>query len=460
MAKKTIKSVSASGVNMKPASNDPTKKLGVTGTSIYGGFVTSPEKNSKLQGTQKYTTYSNMFSNLSIVAAGVRYFLNVITKSAWKIEPSDNENNSSIELAEFVNDVIHDLEIPWHRVIRKAVMYKFYGFSIMEWTAKMRSDGKIGLLAIESRPQKTIEKWDVDDKGTLLGIVQRSPQTSEEIYIPRGKFIYIVDDSLSDSPEGYGLFRHLVEPSNRLQRYEQLEGYGYETDLRGIPVGRAPLEKLTELVDSGAMTKAQMETVLEPMTKFITEHVKGPKLGILLDSVTYQATNDASTPSNVKTWDIELLKGGSDSLKEIATAIQRLSGEIARILGVEGLLLGSGKGSQALSRDKSDNFFMVVDGALKELAATFNHELIPALWELNGFDPKLMPSFKTDSLQLRDIEQITSALKDMAQAGAVLAPDDPAIGEIRDLLGLSRPLQTSINDLAVTDNEDNDNIEN
>lgn len=423
---------------LRPTNISPTDKIGVMGTPVYGGFVLAPEKNPKVIGVKRYETYADIFSNVSIVAAGVRYFLNVITKSAWKIEPP-NDSAEAKRLAELTESMLHDMEIPWHRIIRKGVMYKFYGFAIQEWTAKRRQDGNIGLLTVEARPQRTIERWDVDVDGVVLGVVQRSPQTALEMYIPRNKCVYLVDDSLTDSPEGVGLFRHIVEVTEQLRRLEQLEGFGYETDLRGIPIGRAPLAALNQMVIDGTLTDLQLKQIMSPMESFIQNHIRGPKLGMLIDSSTYVSTNEATTPSNVKEWDIELLKGGSDSLREIGNSIQRKSGEIARILGVEGLLLGSqGRGSQALSRDKSDNFFMVVDSALKELASTYTKDIIDPIWYLNGWPQELKPKFKTDSIQLRDVETITAALMQMAQSGAILAPDDPAINEVRDLLGLSR----------------------
>src|SRR3546814_19066959 len=39
----------------------------------------------------------------------------------------------------------------------------------------------------------------------------------------------------------------------------------------------------------------------------------------------------------------------------------------------------------------------------------------------------------------RDIEQALESLAKLAQAGAPMMPDDPAVGEIYDLLGLTRP---------------------
>jgi hypothetical protein len=48
----------------------------------------------------------------------------------------------------------------------------------------------------------------------------------------------------------------------------------------------------------------------------------------------------------------------------------------------------------------------------------------------------MRPSFKTEDVAFRDVEQVTAALSDMASAGAPVMPDDEAINAVRDMLGL------------------------
>ena len=126
----------------------------------------------------------------------------------------------------------------------------------------------------------------------------------------------------------------------------------------------------------------------------------------------------------------------------MARAIERINLEMARVLGTEGLLLGGdGRGSLALSKDKSHNFSLIIDSTLQELADSAKQDLVAPLFELNGWDLDDMPSPKTEATRYRDVEEVTRALQDMAQAGAILAPDDPVIKEVRGLLGLSDPIR-------------------
>lgn len=419
----------------------PTETVGVSGTAVYGGYLDSKETNKKLADpSQRYTLYSNLLANVSIIAAGVRYYLNLVGKATWKVEPAEKDNALAQEIADFIESAMKDMETPWPRVVRRAAMYKFYGFSIQEWTAKKRTDGAIGIRDVSPRPQHTIERWDMDPAtGEVRGVGQRSPQDGQEIYLPRTKLVYAVDDSISDSPEGLGLLRNMVEPGLRLLRYQELEGFGFETDLAGVPVIRAPIAELNRQVKNNLLTQAEAQALLDPMLRFIQNHIKNRHQGLMQDSAPYQSEDSRATPSSTNMWDVELLKGESaESLQTIATAIERVTREIARIMNMEHLLLGGdGKGSLALSADKAASVGLMVDSTLEELEWVLRRDFVRTLVRLNGWPDELAPTLQTEKAQYRSVTEITQALVDLSTAGAPLVPGDPAIDEVRELLGLS-----------------------
>lgn len=424
-------------LDITPARAKPFAEMGAPGTAVYGGFIVEGEKDQSLQGRQKYTTYSDILANTAIVGAGVRYFLNLVAKAGWRVEPA-NDSAEAKRLAELFEKILHEMNTPWHRVVRRLAMFKFYGFSICEWTAKRREDGAVGLKDIEPRPQLTIERWDVDPQGNVLGVIQRNPLDGRDIYLPREKLVYLCDDSLNDSPEGLGLFRHVAKAGRELERFELLEKWGFETDLRGIPVARAPLAKLQELVDNKKITPEQARALRAPLEQFIDKHAKNPALGMLIDSAVYRSEGEQRSPSGTPLWAVELMRGDGGPHEEVAAAIERKNREIARVLGVEQLLLGSdSKGSHALSQDKTQTFGVTVDSTLVELREQVKKDVRDPIWKLNGWPEELKPELKTESIQYRDIAQITAALKDLAGAGAPLAPNDPAVNEVRSQVGLS-----------------------
>lgn len=426
------------------------RTAGVSGTAVYGGFVDDFEANRDLKGPNKYKHYSDLLANVSIVAAGVRFFLNLVSNPDWRavLPPEDErppnfDEERAQELANKVTRILKKADTPWNRVVRRTAMYRFHGFSIQEITFLRNAleDGVIGIKDIAPRPQQTIYRWDTDETGEVFGVLQRAPLTQREIYLPRKKLVYLVDDALSDSPEGLGLFRHIAEAGRVLRRYEQLEGWGFETDLRGIPIGRAPLQALKDMVEGGDISQAEMDARVLQMTSFIENHIRNPKLGLLLDSMAYETSDEAARPSNVRQWDLDLLKADASSHAEIAAAIERKIREIARVLGVEQLLLGdNGVGSFAMAKEKSHNFALIVDSTVKDLISVYEKDVVQRLFELNGWPLELMPRLQTDKLKFRNVEEITGALRDMAQAGVLLHEDDPAIVEVRELLGLSAPV--------------------
>jgi len=431
------KSLEAIGAFFQRTKVAPTKTAGVPGTAVYGGVIQDGEKNPNLANRdERYKTYSEILANTSIVAAGTRYFLNLTAKAEWSFTPSEADTDGKYaELAEEM--LTDDPSTSWARIVRRAAMYRFYGFSVQEWTARRREDGLLTFADVAPRAQQTISKWDLMDDGSVNGVTQTSPQTMQDIYLPRGKLLYIVDDTLSDSPEGLGLFRHLASPAQRLSRYEQLEGFGFETDLRGIPVGRAPFTELAQMVKSGEITDAQRMQIEKPLRDFIKNHIKSAKLGMLLDSIAYETKDEAGRPSSIRQWDVELLKGSATSFKENADAIERINREMARVLGVEQLLLGEGNGSYALSADKTSSFYLLIDGALTEIREAVNDDLLKTLWQLNGWDPELMPEMATEAIRHTDVQEVAAVLRDMATAGAVLDPDDPVVDEVREMMGVS-----------------------
>lgn len=426
----------------KPA---PTKTVGAPGFSAYGGYVVTAEKNAQATGDQKWRNYADIVSNFSIVAAGTRHFLGLIARTSWQVEPAkdiDGEDSSDAakEAAEFVETVLHDMATPWAKVMRRSAMYRFNGFGVQEWTAKRTDDGRIGFKDVYVRPCHTVKRWDLDDNGEILGIFQTPPQTGQELYLPRWKTIYLVDDSLTDSPEGMGLFRHLLEPAKALKEYLRLEGTGFQRDLRGIPIGRAPLAALREAVDAGEITQEQSDAMILALENLVKMQAKTHETGAIVDSAPYKAISDTGeTYSSVAQWAIDLLTGNATGIEYLGKAIDRLNREMARVLAAEHLMLGDGSGgNRALSKDKSQNLWLQVEGTLADLSESGEKDIIGSLWRLNGLPDELKPTLKTESVQFKDVEQITASLRDMSTAGATLAPDDPAIDDVRDLLGISR----------------------
>jgi hypothetical protein len=425
-------------VGVKPEPVKPMRNMGVPGFQVVGGYVNTPEeRNPKLIGEQKWITASDILANVSIVAAGVHYFLNLVASPEWKVEPADDSSEAKAA-ADFAEECMYDMDQSWHKAIRRAAMFRFYGFGIQEWTAKKRDDGRIGIKRLAPRPQHTIHQWDIDDNGDVKGVVQFSPLTFQQLYLPRAKLVYLVDDSLTDSPEGFGLVRHLAEPADRYAEYKRIEGSGFERDFRGVPIGYAPRAEIEAAVAAGQIERGVADSMINGLSQFVSMRAKSSNTGLLLDSSVYMSQTDTgATPSATKRWGIELLTGDASGIEAVGKAIEREMYDMALILGVEGLLVGKDSGSRALSEDKSRNLYLTVNSCTKDIGEAFDKDFFGPLWKLNGLDDKLKPSLQPEDVSFKSVEEITAALKDLATAGAILSPTDPVINDVRTLLGVS-----------------------
>jgi hypothetical protein len=108
-------------------------------------------------------------------------------------------------------------------------------------------------------------------------------------------------------------------------------------------------------------------------------------------------------------------------------------------MGVESMLTGrDGGGSLALQTSKSQGLWLNVNSTLADMAEAHDRDTVGVICALNGIPDGLRPTLEVEDASFKDVEAVAKVLAEMATAGAVLAPDDPAIDDVRDLCGISR----------------------
>lgn len=358
-----------------------------------------------------------------------------VDEPAEGVEPEvDPVAEEALRLAQWLENVLFDeMNTPWTSLIGRMGMYKFHGFSLHEWTGIRREDGTIGIASVQNRPQVTIEKWDLDRSGELQGVIQRIPLDGKEEYLPRWKTVYVVDDELADGdPQGVGLFRHSAQKVVQLQRLEQLEIIGFETDLRGIPVTRAPLEEIRDALKNETLTAEEATAMLAPLDQFMRGHTKNKALAVRLDSAVHRGLDANGAPSSVPKWDVSLLTGDSQGHEAIRIAVEGKQREIARVAFAEGFLLGGDGGSnRALGEEKSRFLSDFANSTLTDIANALNMDLVRPLWELNGYPKELRPTLRFEAVSVEDVVRVAEMLDKMGKAGAKLHPKDPVINTVR-----------------------------
>lgn len=422
----------------------PTKSAGSDGVSIFGGFLVSGERDPRLQGQNKWTTFDNTILNVAIVGSAVNIWTTLAKSVKWSATPNKRGGRDAEHAVEIVTEGLFEAQMgtPWRQVVGQKVLKKFRGFSLHEMLIRRRSDGRIVCGDLQDRPQWTIWRWNKpDEQSPWLGVEQLTRSGPGTYYIPRERLFYSVENALSPSPEGVGLLRMLAEPVRILELYQQWEGIGFQTDLRGIPLARAPLSKLLDEVDpSGNMTENERKAAVKASVTFLTDllagHNKRADQGVLIDSKPYTTKDGPQTPSQVAEWAFELVKGATSGMAEVGAAIARITRDVARVMNAEFMLLGdTGSGSDAMHEDKTEMFGLVADGALDDIADDAGRDIAARLVALNGLDPETCtPTIQHEPIARTSVDAACKNLMLMFQAG--LDPRDPAINVLRGRMDL------------------------
>ena len=383
----------------------PTEVIGAPGFATTGGQVQNRELNRRLSNRRtRWEIYLSMIANTSIVGAGVRYYTDLLGGATWTFQPGPADQSG--EFAERLEGMLmEDPETDWDTIVARMVMYRYYGFCMQEWIQKRSKEGYLTLSDISLRPGDTIYGWDFDEYGRTVGAVQHDPQTQRYLYLPIQKLLYLADLTFTPSPDGFGLCRHMVEPAIRLERYEQLEGYGFDTDLRGMPKIRMPRTEMRRQVRDGKLSKEQVEEIERPLLEFAEDHVYGPNRGLAMDSETYRTDDGRGGEgiSSVYKWDADLMRGDARSFAENQAAIVRLNWEMGRLQGCGQLLLGTDGGSYALSQDQTHSFYLVVNRALGLARRAVHNKLVGMIWAANGWPDSVRPTVATSAIDHHDI---------------------------------------------------------
>lgn len=440
--RKGAPSVNPAGRAARKGSTAP----GSDGVITYGGFLPNVERSPLLTGWQKWTTYQNAM-NEAIVALGIRYSGNLIAGTEWHCELNPSGDPKAEQGVDIVTRglINADMPKPWNFVARKASMYHALGFSLHATAMRRMADGTIGYSEIEHRPQYTVWRWDKPSETLpLRGFWQRTLVSGAEYYVPLDEAFYCVDDTMTDSPEGSGLLRHVIELVRRLQRFQQLEAIAYEFDIGGLPIGYAPLAELRALAGTTdpAERQAYVDAATATMRNAIANRAKTPEKQqfLFLDSGTYQQPDGSYT--SVEKYAMKVLRADFAGAPNIAAVIGRLQLEIARVFGVEFAMIGGGEtsGSYAMHEDKTSMFATNLETILTGLGAFATNQLARRLIRANGLDPDTCtPRVVAEPISTESIEAVTRSLANIQLA--MLDADDPARPVLRKRMRLPAELE-------------------
>ena len=425
---------------MKKLSETAAKiELGVYGKNTYTGDIRADEFLQELKGKKAIQKYREMRDNNAIVGSIMYAVEQTLRDVKVEVVPAD-ESEAAKREADFLKSVLEDMDHSLDDHVSEALSYLTYGFSWFEVVYKRRAgdtvspkknskyeDGRIGVKKIAIRAPWTVETFQVDQKtGEILGMYQEAVWGKPNKMIPVEKSLYYRTTSLNNDPSGRSVLRNAYVSYTYLNKIQGYEAIAIERELHGVPVGRMPAEYLSaDATADQAALRGQFERILRDL--------KNNEQGYaLLPSDLYVDAD--GKPTNQRLMDVELITANGSRSIDIDPVVKRYQHDIARSLMAEFLMLGSGSGSYALSKTKTDLFLRSLESYINTIVDVLNKQLVERLWQLNGLDWATMPKLVAGDVAPHDLREIAAFLRNINNAGIELQ-DHPEV--VTDLMSIA-----------------------
>ena len=431
-----------------------TQPIGASGIVSTGGYVQTSERSADLVGTTRQQKFEEWKRLLAQIGGAYRIYLVLIGSPTWSLPPwkaskdTDPTPEDEERAAWALNQLLNLGEDGLERLVMELSIAFWDGLAVGAWTAKAMPPGDLaafGLADVLKLPLSTIERYDLDPQGRVLGIVQRDPNTGVEIAIPRERLVWQRDLPTTTNPAGDGAMRFLAESVRRLLALETLFDKGVEADVNGVPIIYAPIIEMRAQIgqpksNGQPYTQADFDADLAYAYTFI-DAKKRKNAGLVLDSST--VPNPDGTPSNVRRFTAEVISAQSSSQDVLLKRMRQLAWDMRALIGFEFQSLGEdGAGSLAMHESKWGVTLYVLSAVLNGIAKTIKRDLLRPLWILNGWDPKNptdpqnVPTPAWDALEFADVGKVASAISAMLTAdGTAPGRADHVVDRILENLG-------------------------
>lgn len=408
-------------------------EIGLPGLSHTGGQVTE-EFLTELKGTKGIDAFKEMRDNDPIVGAGIMAIQNLVKQAEWHVEPG-GDSQRDIEVADFVETNIHDMEDSWKEFITEAMSMIVFGWSLHEVVYKRREgnildpvrgskydDGRIGWQDLAPRGQDTLFNWEFDDNERVQAFVQAPNSRFSRRSIPRRKFLLFRATTHKSNPEGKSALRNAYRPWFFKKRIEELEGIGIERDLAGLPVVKVP----PRLLKSSA-TDTEKET-LDRIRDMVKNVRNDEQAGLILPAAYDDRGNSLM--------EFDLLTTRGRKKFDTTEIIERYNKTIAMSMLADFILIGhESVGSFALASSKTNLFSTAIGSYMGIIADEINKRAIPQLLRFNGMLDAEMPTLVHSDIETVDLDALANYVTALAKAGLDLTGDD-VVRRLRDQANL------------------------
>ena len=427
----------------------PRMRLGqqsYNGLFTLGGTILE-ECEHELRWPQAILTYKKMAKDATIAPAlGVVEM--AIARVPWSVRIPEGHEDTLKDKAEFLRQCMNDMEHSWGSFIRQVSTFNRYGFAPVEKVYRRRlkrngskyDDGLVGIASLPLIAQETVSSWQWDEatKGRKLsGLLQWvvEPSGKDQVHLSSGwkeekidrrKFMLFRNNPLKDNPEGESPLKACWISWKYKTELEKFEGTGVATDVRGLKV----LKLHPRYMDPNASPEDQQ--VYAHWQNIMRNLHMGEQSGVIVPSL-----KDENGEEMIA--DLDLLSITGQKSYDTNAIIDRYKKDIITSLMASQLILGqSGGGSFSLAESLQGISDMAIESKLIEIQDQLNHDLIPQLFALNGWDTAVTPYFQFGDLKTPDLDVLSKFIQRVGAAG-MLSQDPATINWIAEQANMPIP---------------------
>jgi hypothetical protein len=418
------------------------------GQASYNGLWTAAgqiveECHSELRWPQCMQTYKKMAKDATIAPA-LNLVEMAIARVPWTVKIPEGYEDQLKDKAEFLRQVMNDMDHSWGSFIRQATSFNRFGFAPVEKVYRKRykkngskfDDGLVGIKALPLIAQDTVSAWEWEDDGRhLAGLYQYTVEPGgkrinvktswKEEFIPLKKFMLFRNNPLKSNPEGESPLKSVFLAWKYKTHLEEFQATGVSSDVRGLKVLYIPPRYMAQ--DASPEDKEVYEYYQRIMRNLHMNEQSGLILPQVLDDQGEQYFKfDVISVTGQKAFDTTAI-------------IQSYKNEIISALMASQLILGQGGGgSFSLAESLQSISNMAIESKLIEIQDQLNHNLIPQLFALNGWDNAITPTFQFGDLVSPDLDVLSKFIQRVGAAG-LMSQDANTVNWIASQANMPQP---------------------
>ncbi len=423
-------------------------EIGTTGLAAVQDYIdlVMPYELSSYENRMR--SFDKMALN-SAVATALDFNYITIEKAFGKftVVPSDERNPESVEIAKFVDYNFRNMRQTLRQVVRNAVTFKKYGFSVIEKGYERITSGEYSgtynykIRNLATRPQQSLDRskpfeYDVNGRSILYarqnsqyfrdndGFSSNASFSSTYLDIPRNKFMLFGYNTTDTNPFGesplVGCFRDVKE----MDLITEYETVGVTRDMGGMLVFGVPSEILNKAAADVNSPEARSLERLEEQGALC--HA-GEQTSMIIPRELLEGSTTAQA------YDMKLtgVEGGG-KMYNTSDIIRAKQKAILDRFGAGHLILGEGGGSYALIEGKNSIHAHYVERDIRVIEEVINEDLIPQLLSLNGINipEDMMPKLRAGNVEPVSLDESGKFLQRLGSVGLLPKYDVSFLNEL------------------------------